>query len=164
MARQGATVVVTGRDPTAVWSAVDEISAVGNAWALPTPLDVAIRSDVDAAAAAVGDHLGTLDILINNAAGFVDWTESASADDLDQSRLVMDTNLYGRWNMIQGRNPAPQCTASSHVRGLFGGSIASGARAAIVVAGPTGALETGPQNLLHTQTMMRTRAARLHRS
>jgi NAD(P)-dependent dehydrogenase (short-subunit alcohol dehydrogenase family) len=124
MARQGVVVVITGRDPAAVRSAVDEISAVGSAWALPTPLDVAIRSDADAAAAAVGDHFGTLDILINNAAGFVDWTESATAADLDQSRMVMDTNLYGPWNMIQAFLPLLQ--TSNHPRivniGSGGGS------------------------------------------
>lgn len=124
MARRGATVIVTGRDPAAVRTVVDEIEAVGNAWALPTSLDVATRSDVDAAAAAVSDHFGTLDILINNAAGFVDWTETASGADLHRSRQVMDTNLYGPWNMIQAFLPLLQ--TSSHPRivniGSGGGS------------------------------------------
>lgn len=101
MARRGAIVVVTGRDSADVRSAVEEISAIGSAWALPTPLDVTVRNDVEAGATAVEDHFGTLDILINNAAAFVDWSESASAADLDKSRLVMETNLYGPWNMIQ---------------------------------------------------------------
>jgi NAD(P)-dependent dehydrogenase (short-subunit alcohol dehydrogenase family) len=124
MARQGATVIVTGRDPDTVQAAVEEISTAGSMWALPMPLDVAMKNEVDAAATAVGDHFGTLDILINNAAAFVDWSESASAADLDQSRLVMETNLYGPWNMIQAFLPLLQ--RSSHPRivniGSGGGS------------------------------------------
>jgi NAD(P)-dependent dehydrogenase (short-subunit alcohol dehydrogenase family) len=124
MARNGATVIVTGREPTAVQAAVEEISAVGSAWALPTPLDVAGRSDVDAAATAVREAFGTLDILINNAAAFVDWSETATAADIDQSRKVMDTNLYGPWNTIQAFLPLLE--TSSHPRivnvGSGGGS------------------------------------------
>jgi NAD(P)-dependent dehydrogenase (short-subunit alcohol dehydrogenase family) len=120
MARQGATVIITGRDLDAVQVTVEEISAVGSAWALPTPLDVAVRSEVDAAATTIGEHFGTLDILINNAAAFVDWSESASAADLEQSRLVMETNLYGPWNMIQAF--LPLLRMSSHPRVVNMGS------------------------------------------
>jgi NAD(P)-dependent dehydrogenase (short-subunit alcohol dehydrogenase family) len=126
MARQGATVVVTGRDPVAVRSTVEEIGAVGTAWALPTPLDIAVRSDVDTAAATVSKHFGTLDILINNAAAFVDWTESASAANLDQSRLVMDTNLYGPWNMIQAFLPLLQTSAHPRIVNIGSGGGSHG--------------------------------------
>jgi NAD(P)-dependent dehydrogenase (short-subunit alcohol dehydrogenase family) len=105
MARRGVTVIVTGRDPAAARAEAEAIKSVGAAWALPTPLDVAVRRDVDAAAAAVRRQFGTLDILINNAAAFVDWSESASAADLERSRSVMETNLYGPWNMVQAFLP-----------------------------------------------------------
>jgi NAD(P)-dependent dehydrogenase (short-subunit alcohol dehydrogenase family) len=105
MARRGATVEVTGRHAAAVRKTVEDISAVGRAWAPPAPLDVDVRGDVDAAAAPVGDRFGTLDILINNAAAFVDWSESASTGDLGRSRDVMETNLYGPLVPTDDRDP-----------------------------------------------------------
>ncbi|HEY5153372.1 MAG TPA: SDR family NAD(P)-dependent oxidoreductase, partial [Acidimicrobiales bacterium] len=101
LARRGILVIVTGRDPDAVAQSSAEIAEVGSVWALPGSLDVADRAGVETAATLVADRFGKLDILINNAAAFVDWSESASAADLDRSHEVMDTNLYGPWNMIQ---------------------------------------------------------------
>ena len=41
---------------------------------LPIGLDVADSASVQAAAAALAEDPGRLDILINNAAAYVDWT------------------------------------------------------------------------------------------
>ena len=51
-------------------------------------LDVADSASVQAAAAALAEDPGRLDILINNAAAYVDWTELASTTDLDAARTV----------------------------------------------------------------------------
>ena len=74
MARRVTTVVVTGRDTNDVGAAVEETRVVGGAWAPPNELDVTVRSEVDAAADAVGAQFGRLDILINNAAAFAEET------------------------------------------------------------------------------------------
>ncbi len=124
MVRQGMTVVVSGRDPVAVRSVVEELAPIGNAWSLPTSLDVAVRSEVDAAAGLVRDQFGKLDILINNAAAYADWSELPSTADLERARSVMDVNLFGPWNMIQAF--LPLLNASPHPRivniGSGGGS------------------------------------------
>ena len=72
--------------------------------------------------ASIGTEFGRLDVLINNAAAYVDWSETASAADLDRSRLVMDVNLYGTWRMTQ--TMVPLLRASEHPRVV---NVASGA-------------------------------------
>jgi NAD(P)-dependent dehydrogenase (short-subunit alcohol dehydrogenase family) len=105
LARRGSAVVVGGRDPGAVARAATDIGAMGRVEALVDPLDVASRETVDRAAAEVRARFGRLDVLVNNAAAYVDWSESASGADLAVSRTVMDTNVYGAWNMIQAFLP-----------------------------------------------------------
>jgi NAD(P)-dependent dehydrogenase (short-subunit alcohol dehydrogenase family) len=105
LAHRGSIVIIGGRDPEAVAGAASDIGAFGRAEALTEPLDVASRDTVDGAAAEVRSRFGKLDVLVNNAAAYVDWSESASAADLAVSRTVMDTNLYGAWNMIQAFLP-----------------------------------------------------------
>jgi len=55
--------------------------------------------------AEVANTEGRLDVLVNNAAAFVDWTEAASSADLDAARAVMETNLFGPWRMVQALLP-----------------------------------------------------------
>jgi len=105
MARRGGLVIVSGRDAGAAVRVATEIGVFGASVALSGTLDVAQRDNVDRAASWVRDRFGKLDVLINNAAAFVDWTETASVADLQLSRAVMETNLYGAWNMIQAFLP-----------------------------------------------------------
>jgi NAD(P)-dependent dehydrogenase (short-subunit alcohol dehydrogenase family) len=122
LARQGATVLVGGRDPAAVAKVVEERRGDSPLRALDSPLDISDDRQVAAAADAVRDGHGRLDVLINNAAAYVDWSESASGADLEQSRAVMEVNLYGAWRMIQAFRPL--LTASGHPRVV---NVASGA-------------------------------------
>jgi NAD(P)-dependent dehydrogenase (short-subunit alcohol dehydrogenase family) len=121
LARRGVTVLAAGRDPAAVAAAVaghggDTLRAVTQ------PLDITDDDQVAAVADAVGAGHGRLDILINNAAAYVDWTETAAGADLGRSRAVMDVNLYGTWRMIQA--VLPLLRASAHPRVV---NVASGA-------------------------------------
>ena len=79
-------------------------------------------ASVVAAATTIRDSYGRLDVLINNAAAYADWAETATAADLSQSRAVMDINLYGAWRMIQVM--LPLLRATDHPRIV---NIASGA-------------------------------------
>lgn len=47
------------------------------------------------------EDIGLLDILINNAAAYVDWSEMASTADMDAAERVMQVNLFGSWRIIQ---------------------------------------------------------------
>ena len=46
-----------------------------------------------------------LDVLLNNAAAFADWSETASSADLESARKVIDTNLFGTWRVCQAFLP-----------------------------------------------------------
>ena len=60
------------------------------------------RSGVGVRAATLwAEDIGLLDILINNAAAYVDWSEMASTADLDAAERVMQVNLFGSWRIIQ---------------------------------------------------------------
>ena len=48
-----------------------------------------------AAATALRGDPGRLDVLVNNAAAYVDWAETATDADLDAAERVMATNVYG---------------------------------------------------------------------
>jgi NAD(P)-dependent dehydrogenase (short-subunit alcohol dehydrogenase family) len=124
LARRGATVLLSARDPAKAVAAAALLgtAATGELRPLPTGLDVADRASIDAAAADIRGSYGRLDVLINNAAAYVDWAETATAADLSQSRAVMDINLYGPWSMIQAM--LPLLRESRHPRVV---NIASGA-------------------------------------
>ncbi len=96
VARQLATtradVVIAARDPAAATAAAEGLDGVS---ALRLGLDVGESDSVRRAAESWTEHPGRLDILINNAAGFVDWSELASSADLEAADRVMQVNLYG---------------------------------------------------------------------
>jgi NAD(P)-dependent dehydrogenase (short-subunit alcohol dehydrogenase family) len=122
----GATVLVSAKDPDAAGAVAAEISggsgAAGSARGVPIPLDVADPAEAHRCAGWIDAEHGRLDVLVNNAAAYVDWTETTSKADLDASRAVMDTNLYGAWTMLQALLPLLQ--RSDHPRVV---NMASGA-------------------------------------
>jgi NAD(P)-dependent dehydrogenase (short-subunit alcohol dehydrogenase family) len=124
LARRGATVLLSARDPAKAAAAAARPAGegVGALRSLPAGLDVADAGSVDAAAQAVADLTGRLDVLVNNAAAYVDWGETPTGADLAASRAVMDTNLYGAWRMIQAC--LPLLRRSDHPRIV---NVASGA-------------------------------------
>jgi NAD(P)-dependent dehydrogenase (short-subunit alcohol dehydrogenase family) len=124
LARRGATVLLSARDPAkaAAAAALAAGEGAGDLRPLPDGLDVADGASVDDAATTIRDSYGRLDVLINNAAGYADWAETATAADLSQSRAVMDINLYGAWRMIQAM--LPLLRATDHPRIV---NVASGA-------------------------------------
>jgi len=70
LARAGATVVITSRDPGRAAATAIELAGAGDIRAMPAGLDVADANSVDAAARAVADLTGRLDVLVNNAAAW----------------------------------------------------------------------------------------------
>ena len=105
LAERGETVIVSARDPAAAGAVADELGA------RPLTLDVTDPASVREAAAALDE----LDVLINNAAAFVDWSEMASAADLDTARAVIDTNLLGSWRVTQAMLPLLRRSAHPRV-------------------------------------------------
>src|SRR3954470_4233236 len=66
LARAGADLVVTSRDPDKLRAFQKEIEGLGRR-ALPLPLNLADQESIDALMPAVLSHYGRIDILVNNA-------------------------------------------------------------------------------------------------
>ncbi len=137
LAERGVHVVITARDAAAAAAASVGLTGVE---ALPHGLDIADRTSVAAAAELIEGDPGRLDILVNNAAGYVDWGETASGADLAAAEKVMQVNLYGSWRLVQAllplllRSPRGRIVnvssgAGSHADPAFGLTVRGGAAA-----------------------------------
>ena len=98
--------ILAARDAAAASEASEELSRDGgDVRALHVGLDVADAASVDAAADALTGEPGRLDVLVNNAAAYVDWGETASAADLAAAQGVLEVNLFGAWRMTKALLP-----------------------------------------------------------
>ncbi len=93
----GMTVAVGARDDDRREQAVKQLRTEG-VDAFGVALDVTSADSAAAAAAALEDRTGRLDVLVNNA-GISGWTDDGAQDpttlDLDVVRTVLDTNVLG---------------------------------------------------------------------
>jgi NAD(P)-dependent dehydrogenase (short-subunit alcohol dehydrogenase family) len=121
LAEHSMTVILTARSQEKSQAAAESIAAGG--WDIrPKSLDVADQASVQRIAAALEQEFGRLDVLVNNAAGFVDWSETTLSADLQASRAVLETNLFGPWQLCQAL--VPLLRRSQHGRIV---NVASGA-------------------------------------
>lgn len=104
LAGRGMTVLLTARDPQKAGSAAKELAA-GGFDVRPMALDVSDDDSVRRVAAELEPEFGRLDVLVNNAAGYVDWAETASSANLQAARAVFETNLFGTWRACQAFLP-----------------------------------------------------------
>ena len=117
----GATVLLGARQAAHARAVAAELAHAGDVRALEVDFDVADAGSVVAAAEAVASH-GRLDVLINNAAAYVDWAETAAGADLREAARVLETNLLGSWRVTQAL--LPLLRQSAHPRVVF---VSSGA-------------------------------------
>lgn len=103
LGRAGYAVLVTARDLDAARQHAAALAAEGLD-AEPALLDISDPATVVALATALDQQ--PVAILVNNAAAFADWSETASVADLETARRVMDTNLFGPWRVTQALLPA----------------------------------------------------------
>ncbi|MFN8217797.1 MAG: SDR family NAD(P)-dependent oxidoreductase [Solirubrobacterales bacterium] len=140
LAEAGAEVYLSARDPLAARQAAAELRPGVAVNALDLGLDVADSDSVETYAAAFAERPGRLDVLVNNAAAYVDWTEMASAADLDAARGVLEVNLLGAWRTAQAFLPLLRASerprivnvasgAGSHGEASFGLAARGGAAA-----------------------------------
>ena len=129
-------VVLAARQPDAAAAAAAELGVR----ALPVGLDIADPASVTAAVDALATDPGRLDVLVNNAAAYVDWTETGTGADLDAAHAVMEVNLFGAWRLVQAglpllrHSPHPRIVnvssgAGSHGDTAFGLAARGGAAA-----------------------------------
>jgi NAD(P)-dependent dehydrogenase (short-subunit alcohol dehydrogenase family) len=100
LAKNGITVILTGRDSEKAIAAADKLVGEGLD-VVPKTLNVADEENVRKLANEIEQEYGRLDILFNNAAAFADWSETASSSDLNATRAVFETNLFGSWRTAQ---------------------------------------------------------------
>ena len=98
LADDGASVVVSGRDPGRLESAAKELEALG-ASALAVAADAAKREDADRVVETARERFGRIDVLVNNAGITRDQLLVRMKD--DDWDTVMDTNLRGVFLMTR---------------------------------------------------------------
>src|SRR5882724_2977370 len=98
LARAGADLVITSRDPATLRSFQTEIEGLGKK-VLPLALDVRDQGSIQAMVGKAIDHFGKIDILVNNAGCNV--RKPALDITWDDWNLVLDTNLRGTFFVAQ---------------------------------------------------------------
>jgi NAD(P)-dependent dehydrogenase (short-subunit alcohol dehydrogenase family) len=105
LAGLGAAVLISARNADHTRATAEELTLAGDVRPLPVALDVADDISVQEATAALERDPGRLDVLINNAAAYVDWSETASGADLATAQQVLEVNLLGPWRLANALLP-----------------------------------------------------------
>ena len=103
LARRGARVALVARRRERLEQVAAGIEAEGGT-ALVLPCDVEQRDAVEAAARAVVERFGRIDLLVNNA-GFGVAPAGAEESSLDQARSIFETNFFGLVRMTRAVVP-----------------------------------------------------------
>ena len=118
--------------------------------ATPIPLDLDDPASIDAVVGALGDT--PLDLLVNNAARFADWTETASTTDLSTAQQVMDTNLFGTWRTTVALLPALRRASGARIVNVGSGGGSHGDPAFGLSAHPAAVSYAVSKAALHALT------------
>jgi NAD(P)-dependent dehydrogenase (short-subunit alcohol dehydrogenase family) len=123
LAGHGYRVLISARDGLAAAGAAQEL---GDAVTALPGLDITDPGSVQVAVDAVRTEPGRLDVLINNAAAYVDWAETATGADLAAARAVMETNLFGTWRLTQALLPLLRRSRAGRVVNVSSGAGSHG--------------------------------------
>ena len=123
LAGQGHRVLISARDGEKAARAADEL---GDAVSALQALDISDPASVQAAAEVVTADPGRLDVLVNNAAAYVDWAETVTGADLDAAHTVMETNLFGTWRLTQALLPLLRNSPAARIVNVSSGAGSHG--------------------------------------
>ena len=112
-AREGADVALLGRTEARLRSVAEEVEALGRR-ALPVVCDIADEGACVAAAAAVADGLGGIDVLVNNAYHGGDAKPFMEADFADW-HTTMEVNLFGSLYLTRACVPHLEASGDGRV-------------------------------------------------
>ena len=149
LVREGARVVITGRDVERGKAAVDEIGGT-------VRFVQADLSDLDSVDALVA-QAGPVDIIVNNAGAFpTDLTVDQSAADFDK---IFATNVRGAYFLVaklvphmldKGGASIVNVTSLATTKGMPGASVYSASKSALASLTRTWATEFGPKVRVNT--------------
>jgi NAD(P)-dependent dehydrogenase (short-subunit alcohol dehydrogenase family) len=140
LARAGADLVITSRDPATLKPFAEEIAQIGRR-AVPLALDVCDLKSIEAMAAAAEQAFGKIDILVNNAG--MNIRKPALEVAWDDWNRILDTNLRGSFFVAQA--VAKRMVPRNYGRIINIGSVTSVAGYAGL--GPYGASRGGVRQL-----------------
>lgn len=100
-------------------------------------LDVTDEKSLQAAVKKVEAEHGKLDVLVNNAAAFADWSETPSSADLNHSRDVMNVNLFGPWRVTQAFLPLLKKSGNARIVNVSSGAGSHGEQQFGLTSSPT---------------------------
>ena len=92
---RGMTVVMTGRDQAALERARDAVDEDAHSRAVVVPMDVTDVESVDAAYRIVLERVGSVDVLVNNAAVLLFDNEDVLSIPASAYRQTFETNVFG---------------------------------------------------------------------
>jgi len=140
LARSGADLIITSRDPETLKPFADEITQLGRR-AIALPLDVCDLKSIQHMAAAAKEAYGKIDILVNNAG--MNIRKPALEVAWEDWNKILDTNLRGTFFVAQAI--AKHMVARNYGRIINIGSVTSVAGYAGL--GPYGASRGGVRQL-----------------
>ncbi len=154
LARHGALVAIASRNEENLNAAAREISEATGRRCLPFVADVRQPEAVGAVVARVVQELGSLDVVVNNAAGnFFCPSAKLSPNGFG---TVIDIDAKGTWNVSRAAYDAwlkahggqiLNISATLHYGGTPGQAHVAAAKAAVDALTRTLAVEWGPQNI-----------------
>ena len=98
---KGHEVILTARDEAKAREAAEAIDGEVR----PLQLDVSDPASVEAAAAAVSEDPGRLDVLVNNAGIGADFGVAGAEPDFDKIQETLDTNFFGAYRLTAALLP-----------------------------------------------------------
>lgn len=120
LAERGMTVILGVRSPEKAEDAVRELAGEG-ADVRAEAVDVSDGESVGRLVSVLEDEFGRLDVLVNNAAAYVDWSETALTADLGSAHGVFETNLFGAWRVCQAFVPLVRRSAHGRIVNVSSG-------------------------------------------
>ena len=105
LAQQSATKVILSARSLAKAHTAAKTLADSGLDVVAKELDVASDDSVQRFADELAGEYDHVDVLVNNAAAFADWSETASSADLAVAHQVMETNLFGVWRTTRALLP-----------------------------------------------------------
>ncbi|WP_345137080.1 SDR family oxidoreductase [Dactylosporangium darangshiense] len=129
LSRLGHTALIGARDATRGQAAVRQLQAEGLD-AVFLPLDVTDQPSIDAAAHAVEERFGRLDVLVNNAAVAMDDAPPSGLD-VAILRRTYETNVFGVFAVIRAMLPLLYKADAGRIV-----NMSSGAGSLTLVSGP----------------------------